>query len=286
MRVGSHADSALDLLNAQCDLSRSRIKKAMSSGAVWLRRGQQLRQLRRSSAELQKDDRITLYFSETILNEVAPEPTLFADEQDYSVWVKPRGAYSQGTRYGDHCAMTRLVESVLNRQGSGDQRPALLVHRLDRYTSGLMLLAHSKQAAASLSALFRERTISKHYMALVHGQLQLKSNELVIDSAIDEKPACSRVIASTLGTHCSLVEMRIDTGRKHQVRKHLALQGYPVVGDLQYGDTSATSAVFKGMDLQLTASQLSFLCPISQTQKCYTLSDQHFLEMRSALLAG
>ena len=88
---------------------------------------------------------IELYYDRRVLDAEPEAPRLIADESDYSVWFKPFGVLSQGSRWGDHCAMTRCAEKALS-----PERPALVVHRLDRAATGLMLLAHRKRAAALL----------------------------------------------------------------------------------------------------------------------------------------
>lgn len=126
------------------------------------------------------------------------------------------------------------AEQFLRRQL---QEPALrVVHRLDRETSGCLLLARTATAWEKCLKLYRSRKVSKVYLAVVHGQL---SQPRVIRAALDGKPALSRVRPLLVSGGISLVAVEARTGRTHQVRRHLAMIGFPVVGDKMY----ATSAI-------------------------------------------
>ncbi|NOR36869.1 MAG: RNA pseudouridine synthase, partial [Woeseiaceae bacterium] len=126
----------------------------MTHGAVWVTRGSNTQRLRRAKRALRVDDEIHLYYNAEILAEVPAEPTLVADVDGYSVWNKPYGLRSQGSKWGDHCTVARWAERNLQ-----PERPAFTVHRLDRAANGLILVAHSKKIAAALSELFRERKV-------------------------------------------------------------------------------------------------------------------------------
>lgn len=212
---------------------------------------------------LQAGDRLHVYYDESI-QQARPLPAqLIADETDYSVWDKPSGMYSQGTRWGDHCSIYRYAESHLQ-----PQRPAFIVHRLDRAASGLILLAHSKQVAAALSQLFEQHAIYKKYIATVEGDFSQRVWPYFIDAAIDEKKALTEVLAATYDklSDSSHVEVRIHSGRKHQIRRHLSTLGYPVVGDRLYGSSRLQQ------NLQLRSVQLKFISPLDGAEKNYQLS--------------
>jgi tRNA pseudouridine32 synthase/23S rRNA pseudouridine746 synthase len=262
--IESQEDNALDVLSRASGLSKQRIKLAMSQGAVWLTRGSNTQRLRRVKRRLRIGDEIHLYYDKKILAEIPAEPTLIADVGDYSVWRKPFGLRSQGSKWGDHCTVVRWAERHLQ-----PQRPALTVHRLDRAASGLILIAHSRSMAAALAELFRKRSIEKRYLALVAGDFSTQPNPLRIDMPIDEKEAISefslRQVSADGGP--SLVDVCIETGRKHQIRRHLADLGHPVLGDRLYGAGEAD-----GVDLQLTAYLLAFQCPVNGEPVEYRLS--------------
>lgn len=255
---------AVEFIAQHSQFSKGMIKKIMLKGAVWHTRKNSTKRLRRSTKELHQNDKVDLYYDEFIFNQVPNECRLIADEDKYSVWFKPSGTFSQGTKFGDHCTITRWSEQHLK-----PQRNAFIVHRLDRAAQGLILLAHSRQSAAAFSALFKERRINKTYQVIVHGNLQLNDAQaLKVDTPLDGKDALSYINSSHYDRNKdqSMLEVAIHTGRKHQIRKHMSLLGHPVVGDRLYGPDNNPP-----LDLQLTAFKLVFTCPFSGEEKKYSL---------------
>ena len=252
--VASPDDNAVDLLHRASGLSKQQVKATMSKGAVWLTRGAKTQRIRRAKRSLAAGDELHLYYDARILAEVPAEPVLLADAASYSVWHKPYGLRSQGSKWGDHCTLARWAEQHLQ-----PERPAFIVHRLDRAASGLLLLAHSKSVAAALSALFAERKIEKRYRAIVAGDLSQQPSPITVAEAIDMKEAISEISFLQLSANGkqSLVDVRIETGRKHQIRRHLQAIGYPICGDRMYG-----AGAEDGVDLQLAAYLLAFQCPV------------------------
>lgn len=264
--IESPDDSPIDLLGQATGLSKQRIKLAMTQGAVWMTRGRNTRRLRRAKRALRAGDELHLYYDAAILAEVPPEPNLVADIGAYSVWCKPRGLRSQGSKWGDHCTVVRWAERHLR-----PERSALTVHRLDRAANGLILVAHSRSMAAALSRLFRERDVEKRYRAVVSGDFSEQADPLRVEMPVDEKYAVSQFSLMEVSDdrRCSMIDVRIETGRKHQIRRHLAKLGYPIIGDRLYG-----SGVKDGVDLQLTAYLLAFHCPVADTRVEYRLGDE------------
>lgn len=253
--------NSLELLVQATGLSKQKLKDAMSKGAVWLSRGKQARPVRRKNAKLSPTDELHLYYNEQVLAEMVAKPELIADEGDYSVWNKPYGVWSQGSKWGDHCSIGRLVEEHFDYN-----RQTYVVHRLDRAARGLIIVAHNKEAAAALSAMFAKRAAEKHYLAWVSGKFPHDS--ITIEKPIDKKPAKSIVTLKEYDADkdCSLLSVQILTGRKHQIRIHLSSQGFPIIGDRLYGTTDDQSP-----DLQLLANRLSFKCPLTGDLKQYQL---------------
>ena len=271
--IESPEDSPVDVLQRATGLSKQRIKLAMTQGAVWVTRGSNTRRLRRVKRKLQTGDEVHLYYDAKILSEIPPEPSLHADLGGYSVWHKPYGLRSQGSKWGDHCTVARWAERHLQ-----PERPAFIVHRLDRAANGLILVAHSKTVAAALSELFQKRAVEKRYRALVAGDFSLHPNPVRVEQPIDDREAVSEFSLQELGAdgRRSLVDARIETGRKHQIRRHLAGLGHPIIGDRLYGDGEVD-----GVDLQLTAYLLAFHCPVNDEQVEYRLGAE-FLPRRSS----
>ena len=162
--VSDDGTTAVDSLSVASGLSKQQVKQAMTKGAVWLSKGAKPRRLRRAKTTLHRGDELDLYYDEQVLAAQPPAPELIADERAYSIWFKPFGVLSQGSKWGDHCAITRMVEKVLT-----PPRPVLLVHRIDRAATGLIVVAHDKRTVGSLSKLFHDRAVEKRYRAVVRG---------------------------------------------------------------------------------------------------------------------
>jgi len=167
----------------------------------------------------------------------------------------------------------------------GVKRPGI-VHRLDKNTSGLMVVAKSDPAHANLANQFKEHLITKIYRALVHGNPQ--GTEGIIDLPIGRHPVDRKKMStgSKRGKEsltrwrveqrygiATLLGVRIETGRTHQIRVHLNAIGYPVVGDTVYGNSKRRIEVVKDNALQVTlrkmhrqalhSSELRFRHPIT-----------------------
>jgi len=196
-------------------------------------------------------------------------PVLF--ENDFCMALdKPAGLPVQGGK-----GIKTSLDTILSREFH--PRP-LLVHRLDRDTSGLILVAKTKEAAAALSALFTGsgRLLVKQYLGLCAGvpgeergaiRLDLdvrgKEKEAQTFYRLVKTTACKRPPGSALHDgddfSCSLLELELGTGRMHQLRRHLALIGHPLLGDDKYGDfplNKRLKAAFALKNLLLHASRL------------------------------
>lgn len=259
--------TAVELLaNNNTNLSRQKIKQVMQKGCVWLEKDKYIQRLRRAKKTLSQGDILHFYYAPEILDTVPPEATLISDVGDYSIWNKPSGMLSQGSKWGDHCTINRWAEKHLK-----PERPAFIVHRLDRAARGLILLAHKKKVATQFAQMFKDREIEKHYQVEVEGDFisATLDNEKTktISTKIGNKMATShvRLIKYNKELDVSLLNVQIETGRKHQIRIHLSGFGFPVVGDRLYGSRKSAK------DLQLAAILLKFKCPVTGEMQCFTL---------------
>ncbi len=234
-------------------LARLLADKSRSQIQSWIRKGQV--QVNGKSVKtgylVRSGDHILLHVAEPVPNTILPENIpleVLYEDSDIAVINKPAGLACHpgaGIRSGT------LVNALLYRMGpleaEDPSRPGI-VHRLDKLTSGVMLVAKNRFAHRQLAQQFKNRQVKKEYLAMVYGTPTPDSG--TIDLPIgrdpkDRKKMSTRSRRSRAAiTHysvreahgpLSLVEVRIETGRTHQIRVHLARKGYPVVGDSLYG---------------------------------------------------
>ena len=264
---------AVDYLAEVSGLSRQKIKTVMQQGCVWLEQeNKPVTRLRRAKKLVSTGNILHFYYDENILQQTPQTATLISDEGDYSIWNKPSGMFSQGSKWGDHCTIQRWAEKNLV-----PERVAFVVHRLDRAANGLIILAHKKKVAAQFGRMFEQRKITKVYQVLVEGCFfeAAENGSITINTELDDKESVSHVTVLEFDetNNQTLLEVNIETGRKHQIRKHLSGLGFPVVGDRLYGSASESSqgSLDGGNNLQLSAVRLSFVCPVSQKEKVFKL---------------
>jgi 23S rRNA pseudouridine1911/1915/1917 synthase len=168
-----------------------------------------------------------------------------------------------------------LVNRLVHRFGSlsqlgGEMRPGI-VHRLDKDTSGVLLVARTDAAHRALAAQFSGRTVEKVYLALVHGKVRSDSGRITKPIARDPVRRTRMTARLESGREAltdykvrarferfTFLEVRIGTGRTHQIRVHLASIGHPVAGDRVYGARVSTRPVER---MFLHAWRIGFLSP-------------------------
>jgi 23S rRNA pseudouridine1911/1915/1917 synthase len=268
----------LDVFLAQRlkDLTRSQILALNRSGAIRVgdrheKAGYRLRGGETVEIDLQTSQPAPLTAEQIPLQ-------IHFEDQDLAVIEKPAGLVvhpGSGSKTGT------LVHGLLFHfqdlsSAGGKSRPGI-VHRLDKNTSGLLIVAKNNAAHARLSKAFQDREIRKTYVALVHGRL--RQDEGTIELSVGRHPtARTKMSAGTSRgrsaytkyrvmerfANFSLLELEIKTGRTHQIRVHLSAIGHPVVGDDVYGERSYKEFTRKFGPLNryfLHASTLRFIHP-------------------------
>ena len=144
------------------------------------------------------------------------------------------------------------------------------VHRLDKLTSGILLVAKTRRAQIALGKQFEEQTLSKNYYAIVKGKLE---GEGVFNSPVDNREAITfyksiRVEKSLTYDYVSLVQLQPKTGRTHQLRIHLVESGHPIIGDYVHD----SEKVLKGKGLFLSACKVEFKHPIDLNMMSFEVS--------------
>jgi 23S rRNA pseudouridine1911/1915/1917 synthase len=197
------------------DLSRRKARELISQRRILVND----RPVGVASREVSERDRITI-------TEALPDLTIIRETPEWLAVDKPAGMPTQPTRDRER----RSLEEWLRIR----YRKIYLIHRLDTHTSGVVVFARTRAAAADLSSRFASREIAKTYLAVAEGSID---HELTIESPIGGKDAHTIIRPLRQLDGSTLVEARILTGRTHQIRVHLKSIERPVVGDRRYGST-------------------------------------------------
>lgn len=226
-------------------------------------------------------DTVTVSVLPRASSELLPEQVAFEilhEDEDILVLVKPPGLVvhpAAGHRSGT------LAHGLLFHcdalPGIKEQRPGI-VHRLDKDTSGIMLVAKTDQALCRLTEAFRERTIKKTYHAvLLRGPLEntgrvvapigrhpVKRKKMAVRHDGGRYAATRYRVLERFNSGICFVELDLETGRTHQIRVHMASLGCPVAGDLLYGGQVTDSCGIPVFRQLLHASTLSFVHPVNR----------------------
>lgn len=276
--VGSRTDQALARL---LGMSRAQVAKLIDSGNVLIDA-----QVAKASTKLAANQLLDV----TIPAPATPAPDIEIDGMriihddadivviDKPVWV---AAHASSGWSGPH-VVGSLRASGFRISGLGPIEREGIVHRLDVGTTGVMVVAKSNRAYSQLKAAFRNREVTKRYLALAHGRFDHPVG--TVDAPIghaggkawkmairdDGKPAITHYrVRETLGP-ASLLEVELETGRTHQIRLHMSAIGHPLIGDTLYG-ASGEVAEKLGLERQwLHASSLTFRHPATGEQVTYT----------------
>lgn len=274
--TAEEAGYRLDLFLAKklAGLSRSQAQKLLVSGVVFINE----QPCSDKNYRLQKTDLVGLTMPEPQETMLEPEDIRLAvvyEDRDLLVVDKPRGmvvhpapGHSRGT----------LVNALLNHcddlSGIGGIRRPGIVHRLDKDTSGLLIVAKNDLAHRRLSAQLKARAISREYIALVNGLVRPAHGR--IEAPIGRHPVHRKKMAVVEGGReavtryrmiksyhrYSLLQLQLETGRTHQIRVHLSYLGYPVVGDPLYaGRTGGGLPAELVFSQALHARRISFTHP-------------------------
>lgn len=270
------------LAEAVPTLSRERLKALISSGAVSDESG---RPMRDPAKKATAGDTFTLAIPEPAPahNEAQDIPLVVAYEDEHLIVVDKQAGLVVHPAAGNLDGT--LVNALLHHCGGslsgigGVARPGI-VHRIDKDTSGLMVAAKTDRAHEGLAKQFADHSIDRRYRAIVSGKPVLASGK--VDAPLARSPANRKKVAIVANgkravTHwtrlrdlreAALIECRLETGRTHQVRVHMASIGHPLLGDPVYGRTKQVHRqALETLDFRrqaLHAAHLGFIHPITR----------------------
>ncbi|HLB66433.1 MAG TPA: RluA family pseudouridine synthase [Candidatus Saccharimonadales bacterium] len=240
------------------DLSRSFITKLIADKKIYINE-----KAPKPSGKLKTGDKISVNYNLNLLKK-SPKiklPIIYEDN-DCIVINKPAGvlSHSKGLFNPEATVASFIKDKIADMS---DNR-AGIVHRLDRGTSGVMICAKNKKSQAWLQKQFSARNVKKSYIALINGNLEPKA--AVIDMPIERnprkpqtfrtgpngKPAVTQYKTINQNDAYSLIELRPETGRTHQLRVHLKQLNHPIVGDDLYDGSEAGRLYLHALSLELT----------------------------------
>ncbi len=206
-------------------------------------------------------------------NAAAPAPFTIAYQDEHLLVVdKAAGVVVHPARGHREGTLAQLLQPLLGDETTADPERRGIVHRLDRDTSGLLVVARTDEALRRLQTALAERHIEREYLALVEGRPPARSGtieapigrdprvrtRMAVDGAHPREARTHFTIERALGNF-TLLRLRLETGRTHQIRVHLKAIGHPVCGDPEYG-----TAGLLGLERQfLHATRLAFEHPLT-----------------------
>ena len=231
------------------ELSRTYLQKLIGDGFITVNN-----RIVKASLKLAVGDRVDIVIPPPPPSPLSPEAislSIIYEDEDVLVVDKPAGlTVHPAPGHAEHTLVNAILHHFPHLADISDSLRPGIVHRLDKDTSGVMLVAKNKTAQLNLANQFEERSIKKAYMALVKGRLTPEQG--IIEAAIGRDPRNRKRMAVVNGGKEARTEYRVvryiddytlldvapETGRTHQIRVHLSAIGYPVVGDAVYGAKS------------------------------------------------
>ena len=266
--TGERIDS---FLSGKTEFTRTRIQQLIKERNIMVNG-----KATKSSYKIEKDDEIVIEVPEAETTEIKPENIKIdiVYEDSYIAVINKQAGLVVHPAHG-HCSGT-LVNAILyhikDLSGiNGEIRPGI-VHRLDKDTSGLIVIAKNDKVHAALTEMFQKKKIKKTYLAILKGKLNTSEGKVVtqigrdkidrkkmtvIDDASKGKIAITNYRVISQNSLFTLVKVNIETGRTHQIRVHMRHLGYPILGDSVYGRKDNEKRQM------LHAYRLKFLHPVT-----------------------
>lgn len=267
--VSNLENQRLDLfLNENLELSRSQIKKLIDDGSVLVNS-----KLEKAGYKLRINDVIDVQYKNKI--ELVPQDIDFKilyEDKDIAIICKPQGlVVHPGAGNEDNTLVNGLLYKFDSLADTGDSLRPGIVHRLDKDTSGLMIIAKSQLSYSSLINMFQNRKINKMYWAIVEGKIleggiidqpigrDLKNRIKFSVTEHNSKEALTYYNPIEIFENHTFLNVKIATGRTHQIRVHMNYINHPVLGDPLYGRKNK----YKIDKQMLHAYKLEFMHPVT-----------------------
>jgi 23S rRNA pseudouridine1911/1915/1917 synthase len=260
------------------ELSRARLQALIDAGHVRVDGG-----IPKASRRLAGGEHVSLEIPAAPPETLTPEAialTVLYEDDDVLVVDKPVGmVVHPGAGHPTGTLAAAVLAHAPGTAGVGGPRRPGIVHRLDKDTSGLLVMAKTGRAYDSLTAQLVARTVTRRYRAVVHGRV--KAGEGVVDAPIGRHPrdrvrmavvargkrAVTRYRVLERFPHFSDLDVRLETGRTHQIRVHMASLGHPVAGDDLYGGRAGRAPLPVSLGgLALHAAELAFVHPVTESR--------------------
>jgi 23S rRNA pseudouridine1911/1915/1917 synthase len=168
-------------------------------------------------------------------------PRIVVDRPEMWIIDKPAGMPVEATRHGTRGTLDEWLSRALG--------PAYLTHRLDTATSGLIVVARTLEAQAQLNRLFATHAITRRYLAVVTPAPSW--SDLTMDAPLDDRAAVTHARVAVRSAAAAALEVRLQTGRTRQIRRHLAGAGFPVVGETETGARVASRLLLHAFALSV-----------------------------------
>ena len=266
--TGERIDS---FLSGKTEFTRTRIQQLIKERNIMVNG-----KATKSSYKIEKDDEIAIEVPEAEATEIKPEnididivyedPYIAVINKQAGLVVHPAHGHYSGT------LVNAILYHIKDLSGiNGEIRPGI-VHRLDKDTSGLIVIAKNDKVHAALTEMFQEKKIRKTYLAILKGKLNKSEGKVVtqigrnkndrkkmtvIDDITKGKTAITNYRVISQNSLFTLVKVNIETGRTHQIRVHMRHLGYPILGDSVYGRKDNEKRQM------LHAYRLKFLHPVT-----------------------
>ncbi len=244
------------------EVSRTRARALLALGSVFVNG----KRVKVASRRVMKGQEVKVFLGQlaerkTAGRSEAPHIPIVFQSSQFVVVDKPSGVFSAPTPETDQNDLLHFLSEGL---GDGPDQPFYLVHRLDRPTSGLMVVARTRAAAADLSRQVAEHSMSRRYWAFLVGDV---AEPRVVEQPISGKSARTEFRPIERNSKLVWVEAELATGRTHQVRIHAEALGCPVAGDSKYGRQLQRHLRPGPPRLALHAHGLSFSDPVSKERR-------------------